>query len=104
MARNVLRDELVDAMRARVAHAWRHDPRALLILLIMLANAIAFAILIQNPVGWKLGLWFVFCVASLSVAASIEKARMARLVYLYQADVQREADERQRAYKEEGWR
>ncbi len=80
MARNVLRDELVDAMRARVAHAWRHDPRALLIGLIKLVNAVSFAVLIQKPVGWKLGLWLVFCVASLSVAAVLEKARMARQV------------------------
>ncbi|CQR42301.1 hypothetical protein THICB3180089 [Thiomonas sp. CB3] len=80
MVRNVLRDELVDAMRARVAHAWRHAPRVLLIALIKLVNAASFAVLIQKPVGWKLGLWFVFCVASLSVAAVIEKARMARHV------------------------
>ncbi len=80
MARNVLRDELVDAMRARVAHAWRHDPRVLLIALIKLVNAASFAVLIQKPVGWKLGLWFVFCVASLSVAAVLEKARMAHQV------------------------
>ena len=80
MARNVLRDELVDAMRARVAHAWRHDPRALLIGLIKLVNAVSFAVLIQKPVGWKLGLWLVFCVVSLAVAAAIEKARMARQV------------------------
>ena len=80
MARNVLRDELVDAIRARVADAWRHDPRALLIALIKLVNAASFAILIQNPVGWKLGLWLVVCVASLAVAAAIEKARMARQV------------------------
>ena len=78
MARNVLRDELVDAMRTRVADAWRHDPRALLIVLIKLVNAVSFTVLIQKPVGWKLGLWFVFCVASLSVAAVLEKARMAR--------------------------
>ena len=78
MARNVLRDELVDAMRARVAHAWRHDPRALLIALMKLVNAVSFAVLIQKPVGWKMGLWLVFCVASLAVAAVIEKARMAR--------------------------
>ena len=80
MARNVLRDELVDAMRARVAHAWRHDPRVLLIGLIKLVNAVFFAVLIQKPVGWKLGLWLVVCVASLAVAAAIEKARMARQV------------------------
>ena len=80
MARNVLRDELVDAMRARVAHAWRHDPRALLIALMKLVNAVSFAVLIQKPVGWKMGLWLVFCVASLSVAAVLEKARMARQV------------------------
>lgn len=80
MARNVLRDELVDAMRARVAHAWHHDPRALLIALIKLVNAVSFAVLIQKPVGWKMSLWFVFCVATLSVAAALEKARMARQV------------------------
>ncbi|MGC8732867.1 MAG: hypothetical protein ACP5RC_11510 [Halothiobacillaceae bacterium] len=80
MARNVLRDELVDAMRARVAHAWRHDPRVLLIGLIKLVNAVFFAVLMLNPVWWKLGLWLVFCVASLSVAAALEKARMARQV------------------------
>lgn len=78
MARNVLRDELVDAMRARVAHAWRHDPRVLLIALIKLANAVIFAVLMLNPMWWKLGLWLGFCVASLSVAAVLEKARMAR--------------------------
>ena len=78
MARNVLRDELVDAMRARVAHAWRHDPRVLLIVLIKLVNAVTFAVLMLKPVGWKLGLWFGFCVASLSVAAALEKARMAQ--------------------------
>ena len=78
MARNVRRDELVDDMRARVAHAWHHDPRVLLIGLIKLVNAVSFAVLIQNPVRWKLGLWFVFCVASLSVAVVLEKARMAR--------------------------
>ena len=80
MARNVQRDELVDVMRARVADAWRHDPRALLIALIKLVNAVSFALLVLNPVWWKLGLWFVFCVASLAVAAAIEKARMARQV------------------------
>ena len=80
MARNVLRDELVDAMRARVADAWRHDPRALLIALIKLVNAVSFAVLMLKPVCWKLGLWFVFCVATLSVAAVIEKARMAQKV------------------------
>ena len=80
MARNVLRDELVDAMRARVAHAWRHDPRVLLVGLIKLVNAVFFAVLMLNPVWWKLGLWLVFCVASLSVAAALEKARMARQV------------------------
>ncbi len=80
MARNVLRDELVDAMRARVAHAWRHDPRALLIVLIKLVNAVTFAVLMLKPVEWKLGLWFGFCVASLSVAAALEKARMAQQV------------------------
>ncbi|OYV31553.1 MAG: hypothetical protein B7Z83_11425 [Thiomonas sp. 20-64-5] len=80
MARNVLRDELVDAMRARVAHAWRHDPRALLIGLIKLVNAVSFAVLMLKPVGLKLGLWFGFCVASLSVAAALEKARMAQQV------------------------
>ena len=80
MARNVLRDELVDAMRARVAHAWRHDPQDLLIAFIKLVNAVFFAVLIQKPVGWKLGLWLVFCVASLSVAAVLEKARMAQQV------------------------
>lgn len=78
MARNVLRDELVDAMRARVAHAWRHDPRVLLIGLIKLVNAVFFAVLMLNPVWWKLSLWLVFCVASLSVAAALEKARMAQ--------------------------
>ncbi len=90
MARNVRRDELVDAMRAGVVQAWRHDPLVLWIGLIMLTNAVIFAILIQNPVGWKLGLWFVFCVASLSVAAVLEKARMARqstLVGLHDQDV-----------------
>ena len=80
MARNVLRDELVDAMRARVADAWRHDPRALLIALIKLVNAVSFAVLMLKPVCWKLGLWFAFCVATLSVAAVLEKARMARQV------------------------
>ncbi|MGE0105804.1 MAG: hypothetical protein AB7S53_02405 [Thiomonas sp.] len=80
MARNVLRDELVDAMRARVAYAWHHDPRALLIVLIKLVNAVAFAVLMLKPVGWKLALWFGFCVASLSVAAAFEKARMAQQV------------------------
>ena len=80
MARNVLRDELVDAVRARVAHAWRHDPRALLIALIKLVNAVSFAVLMLKPVDWKLGLWFGFCVASLSVAAVLEKARMERQV------------------------
>ena len=78
MARNVLRDELVDAMRTRVADAWRHDPRALLIALIKLVNAVSFAVLMLKPVCWKLGLWSVCCVASLSVAAVLEKARMAR--------------------------
>ena len=78
MARNVLRDELVEAMRARVTHAWRHDPLALWVGLIKLINAVSFAVLMLKPVGWKLGLWFVFCVASLAVAAVIEKARMAR--------------------------
>ncbi|MDE2253021.1 MAG: hypothetical protein KGL42_01930 [Betaproteobacteria bacterium] len=78
MARNVLRDELVDDMRARVAHAWRHDPLALWVGLIKLINAVSFAVLILKPVGWKLGLWFVLCVVSLTVAAVIEKARMAR--------------------------
>lgn len=78
MARNVQRDELVDAMRARVAHAWRHDPRALLIVLIKLVNAVTFAVLMLKPVDWKLGLWFGFCVASMSLAAALEKARMAR--------------------------
>jgi hypothetical protein len=80
MARNVLRDELLDAMRARVAHAWRHDPRALLIGLIKLVNAVSFAVLMLKPVAWKLGLWFSFFVASLSVAAALEKARMAQQV------------------------
>ncbi len=80
MARNVQRDELVAAMRARVADAWRHDPRALLIVLIKLVNAVSFTVLIQKPVGWKLGLWFVFCVASLSAAVVLEKARMAQQV------------------------
>lgn len=78
MARNVPRDELVGAMRARIAHAWRHDPRALLIGLIKLVDAVSFAVLMLNPVGWKLVLWFVFCVVSLAVAAVLEKARMAR--------------------------
>ena len=78
MARNVLRDELVDAMRTRVADAWRHDPRALLIALIKLVKAVTFAALMLKPVGWKLGLWLVFCVASLAVAAALEKARMAQ--------------------------
>ena len=76
MARNVQRDELVDAMRARVAHAWRHDPQDFLIAFIKLVNAVSFAVLIQKPVGWRMGLWLVFCVASLSVAAVLEKARM----------------------------
>ncbi len=80
MARNVPRDEFVDAMRARVAHAWRHDPRALLIGLIKLVNAVTFAVLMLKPVDWKLGLWFGFCVASLSVAVALEKARMAQRV------------------------
>ena len=78
MARNVLRDELVEAMRARVTHAWRHDPLALWVGLIKLINAVSFAVLMLKPVGWKLGLWFVFCVASLSVAAVLENARMVR--------------------------
>jgi hypothetical protein len=51
---------------------------ALLIALIKLVNAASFAVLIQNPVRWGLALWFVFCVASLSVAVVLEKARKAR--------------------------
>lgn len=75
MARNVLRDELINDMRARVAHARRHDPKALLIEIIKLVNVVTFVFLVQKPTGWKLGLWFAFCFASLSVAVVLEKAR-----------------------------
>lgn len=51
---------------------------ALLIVLIKLINAVSFAILIQNPVPWRCGVWLLFCVVSLAVAVAIEKVRMGR--------------------------
>ncbi|MDA8093938.1 MAG: hypothetical protein M0T84_08515 [Betaproteobacteria bacterium] len=65
-------------MRVRLAHAWRHDRRALWIRLIKVANAVAFAILIRKPVGWKLGLWCIFCAISLAVAVRLEKSGVAQ--------------------------
>jgi hypothetical protein len=75
-----MRDEVLAEFRSRLAWNIRHDKKAVLIGLIKLVNAawIAWLWQIGFPTGLPLILWFVFCVVSLSVAAVLEKAKMAR--------------------------
>jgi fatty acid desaturase len=77
MPRNVLRDELVDAMRARLAHAWRHDPKALLVVLIKLVNAVMLTAwwLDGFSVGWPFLLGLIVFTALMVVAFKLEKSR-----------------------------